>query len=288
MSFNDLESGGVQLSRASNSPGRKDEFTQLKDKLSISIFKINGNIQGINRIVTVLGTTKEQGDSRDRLHELLESTRVIVKNTSEDVRRLTTWDQAGDKPDVVSNTQAKINREFSLAIQSFQRVQKEAAERTKISTERELQRVSNQQQTVSRNQDEVLYNHQDQFQLEEENAIPQEQLQQQVQQPRRMTDAERRYQEGLIEERDNEIRDIETGIQELNDIFRDLGNIVVEQGGMLDNIESNVYSIASDTNRANQQLVSAHEYQRKAGKRAFCLLIILVIVVLIVVLVLIL
>lgn len=142
---------------------------------------------------------------------MLESTRVIVKNTSEDVRKLTTWDESGDKPDVVSNTQAKINREFSLAIQSFQRVQKEAAERTKLSTERELQRVSNNQ-TVSRNHDEVLYNHQDQYQLEEENAIPQEQLQQQVHQPRRMTDAERRYQEGLIEERDNEIRDIETWV----------------------------------------------------------------------------
>lgn len=57
---------------------------------------------------------------------------------------------------------------------------------------------------------------------------------------------------------------------------------------MLDNIESNVDNISSDANRANDQLISAHEYQRKAGKRALCLLLILTIVILIVILVLIL
>lgn len=39
------------------------------------------------------------------------------------------------------------------------------------------------------------------------------------------------YQEALIEERENEIREIEVGITELNQIFRDLGTIVQEQGG---------------------------------------------------------
>jgi hypothetical protein len=41
------------------------------------------------------------------------------------------------------------------------------------------------------------------------------------------------FQEMMIAERENEIREIEEGIHELNTIFRDLGTIVVEQGGML-------------------------------------------------------
>jgi len=87
------------------------------------------------------------------------------------------------------------------------------------------------------------------------------------------------YQESLIQEREAEIREIETGIHELSEIFRDLGTLVHEQGGMLDNIESNVYSIAVDTAGAAEELSTASEYQRKAGRRAACLGLILIIVV---------
>jgi len=41
------------------------------------------------------------------------------------------------------------------------------------------------------------------------------------------------YEESLIQERNAEIREIETGIHELSEIFRDLGTLVHEQGGML-------------------------------------------------------
>ena len=41
------------------------------------------------------------------------------------------------------------------------------------------------------------------------------------------------YQESLIQERETEIREIETGIHELHGIFRSLGTLVQEQGGML-------------------------------------------------------
>lgn len=41
------------------------------------------------------------------------------------------------------------------------------------------------------------------------------------------------HQESLIQEREAEIREIETGIHELSEIFRDLGTLVQEQGGML-------------------------------------------------------
>jgi t-SNARE complex subunit (syntaxin) len=37
----------------------------------------------------------------------------------------------------------------------------------------------------------------------------------------------------MIQEREAEIREIETGIHELSEIFRDLGTLVHEQGGMI-------------------------------------------------------
>jgi t-SNARE complex subunit (syntaxin) len=110
------------------------------------------------------------------------------------------------------------------------------------------------------------------------------------------------YQESLVQEREAEIQEIETGIHELSEIFRDLGTLVNQQGGMLgtsyaatfrrshaqpltpslnyqDNIESNVYSIAVDAQAGAEELSTASEYQRKAGRRAACLMIIIVSVV---------
>ena len=51
-----------------------------------------------------------------------------------------------------------------------------------------------------------------------------------------------------------------------------------------DNIESNISSIAVDTAGAAEELSTAHEYQRKAGRRALCLMLILVVVVAVVLL----
>ena len=48
-----------------------------------------------------------------------------------------------------------------------------------------------------------------------------------------LSPAELAYQESLIQEREAEIREIETGIHELHEIFRDLGTIVLEQGEMI-------------------------------------------------------
>ena len=41
------------------------------------------------------------------------------------------------------------------------------------------------------------------------------------------------YQEALVQEREHEIREIETGIHELNEITRDLATIIIEQGTMI-------------------------------------------------------
>jgi t-SNARE complex subunit (syntaxin) len=105
------------------------------------------------------------------------------------------------------------------------------------------------------------------------------------------------HQEALITERETEIRNIETGILELNEIFGQLGTIVQEQGNMVgmyllssliitirsergtDNIESNIRNVEDYTQDASRELTTASDYQRKAGRRAACLSIILIVVV---------
>ena len=43
----------------------------------------------------------------------------------------------------------------------------------------------------------------------------------------------------------------------------------------LDNIESNIVSVNNDVTSAGEELRTAHDYQRKAGRRMLCLMLIL-------------
>jgi t-SNARE complex subunit (syntaxin) len=116
-----------------------------------------------------------------------------------------------------------------------------------------------------------------------------------------------------VQERENEIREIETGIHELNEITRDLATIITEQGTMVgesshfhpfhsplrrssvppnlwddlltltasftDNIESNISSVEVNVREANGELTIAADSQRKAGNRGAWLMIIVAVVV---------
>jgi t-SNARE complex subunit (syntaxin) len=92
------------------------------------------------------------------------------------------------------------------------------------------------------------------------------------------------FQDSLIVERETEIRNIEAGVTELNELFRDVAHIVSEQGEMLDTIDANVQRTHDDTRGADLELRSASRYQKNARSKACMLLIIVVIITTIVVL----
>ncbi|AAW41517.2 t-SNARE, putative [Cryptococcus deneoformans JEC21] len=264
MSFNDLERGQAEPLLRGGAPDQDATFIALKDSVSIQVFKIQSNVQGIQRLVDKLGGNADGDNLRTSLHNLTEATRDMVKNSSLDVKKLAAYPAGGElatrKP-----IQTKLSKEFTNAITAFQRVQRLSAEKQRLY-------VENQKRKVDRlvEENEEAYD-------ESRSSVELEQVQTQ-QQVHHVSAQELEFQETLIAEREAEIREIESGIHELNDIFRDLGTMVVEQGGLIDNIESNVISVARDSSSAAEELTTAHEYQRKAGKRMACLLLILVIV----------
>jgi len=109
--------------------------------------------------------------------------------------------------------------------------------------------------------------------------------QQQLEEQSRLADqGEVDFQEALIIERENEIRNIEQSVGELNELFRDVAHIVHEQGGQLDIISENVQNVNQDTRGANTELRSASRYQKNARTKACCLLIILAVILTIIIL----
>jgi t-SNARE complex subunit (syntaxin) len=92
------------------------------------------------------------------------------------------------------------------------------------------------------------------------------------------------FQDSLIVEREAEIRNIEQGVSELNELFRDVAHIVGEQGEQLDIIAENVQNTRQDTRGADSALRSAAKSQKNARSKACILLLIIAIIVTIVLL----
>lgn len=92
------------------------------------------------------------------------------------------------------------------------------------------------------------------------------------------------FQDSLIVEREAEIRNIEQGVTELNELFRDVAHIVNEQGETLDVIAANVDNTRTDTRGADVELRSAARYQKNARSKACCLLLILAVILTIIIL----
>ncbi|KAL7748108.1 hypothetical protein RI367_006464 [Sorochytrium milnesiophthora] len=118
-------------------------------------------------------------------------------------------------------------------------------------------------------------------------AFRQQQQQQQLQllQQEQVHDSEIDHHDQVIAQRDGEIQEIEHGIHLVSEIFRDLGTLVHEQGGMLDNIESNVSAVAVHTENADVELVRANKYQQSSRNIKCCLLIVFAIILAVVILV---
>jgi hypothetical protein len=75
MSFADIETGRAPVPRnnalsSSSSPQSQEEsaFLTLQSSLSIQVFKINSNVQGILKLVDQLGTAKDSATLRKSLY----------------------------------------------------------------------------------------------------------------------------------------------------------------------------------------------------------------------------
>ncbi|MCJ1346215.1 hypothetical protein MMC31_004430 [Peltigera leucophlebia] len=87
-----------------------------------------------------------------------------------------------------------------------------------------------------------------------------------------------RTNDAAILQREKEINDIAKGIIELADIFRELQNMVIDQGTMLDRIDYNIERMAKNVKGADKELVVATSYQKKTTKRKILFLLIILVV----------
>jgi hypothetical protein len=167
-------------------------------------------------------------------HDLTETTRTLAKTGSDDLKtlaslqaqlvrppsplplaRLTARSPQKDKP-ATKTALEKLSHDFQLAVVAFQRAQQLSAERQRTVVQSSRAAADEAAGTAS----------------SPSAGSAQQQLQAQAQ-VQQLAPAEMLHQEQLIQERESEIRDIESGIHELHEIFRDINTLVLQQGDQL-------------------------------------------------------
>lgn len=257
MSF-DLESG--------RGGGYTDDpaFQELQYNLKSKLQSLLSSNRKLVNDVNVLGTKKDTPRLRERVHNSMEKTREMCREIGEGVKRLQTWD---DLTKQQKYEQTKVSSDFQAALQEFQGLQRRALEKERASV------------TAARAAQEA-----EPGQPGAPSDTQLEQLQQQQQISQLAQQDEVDFQEALIIEREEEIRNIEQGVGDLNVLFRQVAQIVNEQGEQLGSIADNVENIRDDTRQADVENRQAARYQKAARNKSCCLLLILAVIMTIVIL----
>lgn len=257
MSFDQLSSLEAQQRRGNDGRAYADDpdFQRLSQDLNNKLFKVNGNISRLSTEISHLGTRRDTARVRERVHDLLEESREIFRQLGETVKKLQAWE------DVTPNqkyTQQKASREVQASLQEFQSLQRQALDKQRASVSA-AKAATDEEGGMRGAGGEGQYLEQQQ-QQEVLRLAPQDEVD---------------FQEALIIEREEEIRNIEQGVNDLNVLFSQVAQIVSEQGEQLDSIVDNVENVRTDTRGADYELRSAARHQKNARSTACCLLLIL-------------
>ncbi|KAJ8373229.1 hypothetical protein AAFF_G00267210 [Aldrovandia affinis] len=241
------------------------DFSSLIQSCSSNIQKITQNTAQIKSMLSQLGSREDTPELQDRLQQLQHYTNQLAKETSIHLKHLGLSPQpcplrAGEC------RQQKLQKErlmsdFSAALNNFQGAQRRAADQEKESVARA--RAGSRLSADDSNRDEQLVS----FDNNDDWGSPMQS--QTVEVSVTEEDLE------LIRERETNIRQLESDIMDVNQIFKDLAVMIHDQGDMIDSIEANVENAEVHVDHGAEQLQRAAYYQKKSRKKVCFLALVL-------------
>ncbi|KAF4993310.1 hypothetical protein FGRMN_6577 [Fusarium graminum] len=238
-------------------------FQELQYDLKSKLQTLLSSNRKLANDVGVLGTRKDTPRLRERVHNSMDKTRDMCKEIAEGVKKLQTWEELTKQQ---KYEQTKVSSDFQAALQEFQSLQRRALEKERASVT--AARAAQEGESTEGAQSDTQLE-----QLQQQETITQLAAQDEVD-----------FQEALIIEREEEIRNIEQGVGDLNVLFRQVAQIVNEQGEQLGTIADRVESVRDDTQQADVENRQAARYQKAARNKSCCLLLILAVILTIVIL----
>ncbi|CAL1686278.1 unnamed protein product [Lasius platythorax] len=252
-------------------PAREQDFGKLSQTIGTSILKISQNVSSMQKMVNQLGSSTDSQELRNQLHQIQHYTQQLAKDTSVHLRDLAVLANNSGSTSPGEQRQRKMQRErlqdeFTSALNSFQGVQRLAASKEKEMVRRAKASAGiapfgeKKQETLIELQDSRTYT----------NDPQKLQLQDQMQEQINLR---------MLEEQEASIRQLESNISDINQIFKDLGALVYDQGEVIDSIEASVERTEVSVSEGASQVRQASSYQTKLRKKK-CILVLIAAVVL--------
>ncbi|XP_043248389.1 syntaxin-7 [Colletes gigas] len=247
-------------------PAREQDQGRLSQTIGTSILKISQNVSSMQKMVNQLGSSTDSQELRNQLHQIQHYTQQLAKDTSVHLRDLAVLANNSGSTSPGEQRQRKMQRErlqdeFTSALNSFQAVQRLAA-----SKEKEMVRKAKANVGIApygEKKQETL--------IELQDSRTQKQIQQQ-----QMKDEQNLR---MLEEQEASIRQLESNISDINQIFKDLGTLVYDQAVVIDSIEASVERTEVSVSEGTSQVRQASIYKTKLRKKK-CILVIIGVVIL--------
>ncbi|XP_015111532.1 syntaxin-7 [Diachasma alloeum] len=234
------------------------ELYSLSENITTNIYTINTSWKTLERAFKNIGTGKDNQGLRDKVHVTQMSTNQVVTQTSKDIARLTVLMRRGDKQQKLQIE--KLTTDFKEAVRRYSDMQKTLADKCKRHILPSTNLMDSQEDGDAERQGLM------QAYMDDEKKAEMRTLE---------------FEQGLVLEREDRIKRIEGDILDVNQIMRELGALVHQQGDAIDTIENNIENVHGNAELGAQELVKASNYQSKF-RRKICILLIIAVIVLII------
>lgn len=245
------------------------EFERLKEDIVGQLFETNGQISTVEQFITSLEKLLKKGNVSAKVVDNIDKKSVakirkvghLIISMNELVHKINGIEESNlDRTQIIARE--KIVRDVQYSVQEFQKTQKKyASVIRKINTEaRAVLDEAEQNRSALQQEEDAAEGNVTKVQSQRTQSV-QYSIHREP-----LNNEEFAYQANLIRQRDEEISNIEEGITELNEIFKDLGSVVQQQGMLVDNIEANIYTAADNTAMASRELNKALRSQKSANK----------------------
>lgn len=230
------------------------EFDKLLSELSHLLFDVNGDVSTLQQFIDTLESGLATGNS---INKILTKSLNNIEMVTEKMKKLkTVLDEllAIDRS-LLDNqrliSRDKIVRDIDFSVKEFKRCQ--------------LRLKNFDEKLAEVNKSALLQEETEALESDPSSAnlLPDHHRMQMIVERNTQALSEADYQNNLYAQRNAEIGRIQSNIQDVNRIFKDLSAMVLEQGMMVDTIESNMYSVENNTKMASKELTKALEYQKE-------------------------
>jgi len=230
----------------SSNQANSTEMNNLVENVTSNIYAINNGSKKLQQALKMIGTQMDNKKYREDIHTCQQETNKKISVTTQELQKLTAMVKRGDKSQKLQLEM--LANSFQEAMKMYAKYQKEAMDKMRTCTLPSEVAISDDTEASDRDSELIF-------------ASKQKALTRELE-----------FEKGLLAEREQMIKNIETNVINVRQIMEDLGTIVVQQSEDINTIESNIENVHESVESANKELSKASAYVDKRRKRTCILL----------------